>query len=898
MHLNYIDVAEVKKQDQLLRKSFLDRFSNAQTLELENVDRYYFKKIKGLSNFWDVTENLDFDAIMGDLLSGMCTSNASIVFLLKSEGMGVGIYVGIDENKASILDSALKSSYPYIHLEDTTSAELSTSLRAIGKFGGIVTGMPTKKTFGQSKNFQIERLARGMDSDSEWAYVMIAKPVSSTEVAYAHEKVLQDLEKTNSHIRHTDTGGSFGTESRETVNFTVQRYSDNLTVLEQLIDEGRTIGMWRVQGYYLSPTMSDAEKLSALIVSIYNGDQSKPERVRALPVEGVGLYASTFALTGNLIPYNQLLQHPLGQWEIEVRGERHQFAFQKYLFQTIMTTNQLTTFIQIPRKEIPGYYIDPYVEFELAERRDAKKNDETFIIGKVVDGTSDASSYTSLDEVALAYKMDFNDLNRHGLIVGITGGGKSNTSKNLLRSLWRTHKTPFMVIESAKREYWELANMEGFEDVMIFTLGAEDKHSIPFRINPFEKIEGVPLQTHIDYVLSTFKASFDLFAPMPFVLETSIYKIYEDRGWDILENTNKFGFANFPTLDDLYYKVDVVVDELGYDQRLKSDITASLKARIHSLRVGGKGAMMNTEKSIPIESLLSKPVVLELEDIGDDDVKAFLMGVILIQLYEYRKSKLSRNKKFEHLILIEEAHRLLANVPSTDASPRAKSVEFFTNLLAEIRSYGQGFLIADQVPTKLAQDTLKNTNLKIVHRLVMKEDRELIGQAMNMSEDQVEYISSLKRGFAAVYAEGDTRPKLVQMPYIKEDYDLSRSEVVTNVRSHINYLFPGYATNYNHGPACAFCQKKCTYKTTQEEIEDILNQKKWLKIFVDKFEQSDYSVEWFEEFFNYLQGHVAFDLSDYDIQICLMNIILNNVTLEESRKRELVILFMKRSLVK
>ncbi|MGR5868879.1 hypothetical protein ACT7C5_19430 [Bacillus pacificus] len=63
---------------------------------------------------------------------------------------------------------------------------------------------------------------------------------------------------------------------------------------------------------------------------------------------------------------------------------------------------------------------------------------------------------------------------------------------------------------------------------------------------------------------------------MPHVLETSIYQIYEDRGWDILSNKNKYGANVFPTLDDLYYKVDVVVDTLGYDQRLKSDITAAL----------------------------------------------------------------------------------------------------------------------------------------------------------------------------------------------------------------------------------------------------------------------------------------------------------------------------------
>ena len=151
-------------------------------------------------------------------------------------------------------------------------------------------------------------------------------------------------------------------------------------------------------------------------------------------------------------------------------------------------------------------------------------------------------------------------------------------------------------------------------------------------------MEGIPLQTHIDYLLATFNAAFEMTAPLPYVLERAVYEVYEDKGWSLFSGTNSRGLKDYPTLSQLYYKVDSITDRLGYDEEVQSNVKAALKARIHSLRIGGKGAMLDTAKSIPIRELLGQPVVFELEDIGDDDIKAFVIGILLVQLYEYRKA--------------------------------------------------------------------------------------------------------------------------------------------------------------------------------------------------------------------------------------------------------------------
>ena len=206
-----------------------------------------------------------------------------------------------------------------------------------------------------------------------------------------------------------------------------------------------------------------------------------------------------------------------------------------------------------------------------------------------------------------------------------------------------------------------------------------------------------------------------MYPPMPYVLESAVYEVYKDRGWDIVTNKNKFGFTLYPTLSDLYDKIGYIVSNMGYDKEVASNIRSALEARINSLMIGGKGAMLNTSRSVPIESLLSYPTVLELEDIGDDETKFFVIGILLVQLYEYRKyqkDKINGAKKLQHILMVEEAHRLLKNVSESANPTQAKSVEFFCNMLAEIRTYGQGIFIADQIPTKLAPDTIKNVSVK------------------------------------------------------------------------------------------------------------------------------------------------------------------------------------------
>lgn len=395
-----------------------------------------------------------------------------------------------------------------------------------------------------------------------------------------------------------------------------------------------------------------------------------------------------------------------------------------------------------------------------------------------------------------------------------------------------------MVIEPAKKEYRSLLRVEGFEDLQIFTLGNENTSQ--FRLNPFEILEGVLVQSHIDHLRSVFNASFMMFAPMPYVLERCIHEIYRDKGWDLITNENRYIQSDeeyigdlFPTLSDLYEKIDPVVDSLGYEERVTMDVKAMLKTRIGSLCIGGKGAMLDTRLSIPMEVLLSKPTILELESIGDDEEKAFIIGLLISRLYEFRIAEKARNmgeEGLKHLTLIEEAHRLLTKTPPESGnletvSTKAKAVESFCNILSEIRAYNEGVLIADQIPTKLAEDAIKNTNLKLMHRVVAKDDRDILSYTMNLTEEQNKYVAVIDKGLGVVFFEGFHEPFLVKVPYFPDVAKIKKGEKEkiiippdTEVRRAMSQLTADLDNIYAKQRGCIQCQNKCKYLDIVKQI--------------------------------------------------------------------------------
>ncbi|SOD75886.1 DNA helicase HerA, contains HAS-barrel and ATPase domains [Streptomyces sp. 1222.2] len=361
-------------------------------------------------------------------------------------------------------------------------------------------------------------------------------------------------------------------------------------------------------------------------------------------------------------------------------------------------------------------------------------------------------------------------LNRHTFVCGATGGGKSQTVRGLLEAA--THAgIPWLVVEPAKAEYrFMSARLGDTSEVVVIKPG--DPDALPAGLNPLEPSayangEHFPLQTHLDMVRALFLASFDPQEPFPQVLSAALTRCYEDLGWDLTlgEPLVSGTEPRYPTLEDLEHTALQVVTDIGYGKEVADNVRGFIKIRLASLRLGTTGRFLEGARPLDFGELLRRNVVFEIEDVGDDKDKAFLMGTILIRLVEHLRMEQRVTRRLSlplrHLSVFEEAHRLLRR--SEEGGASAHAVEMFAGLLAEIRAYGEGLIIADQIPSKLLPDVIKNTAAKVVHRLPAQDDREAVGATMNITAAQSEYLVTLRPGEAAVFTDGMDYPLLVRM---------------------------------------------------------------------------------------------------------------------------------------
>jgi hypothetical protein len=827
---NFIQVLERRDLDLLHALDVSHHLSRVSSLPW-GEEQFEFVRIKAIARSLPEKKSSVERYMMEDVLSGIYGLKLPFIYLIIGSRLTINVYLGVLNKTTSkqtpsfyldVLKSSLQATFPDIEMEplskDKVHDKIIKFFHRCSSFG-IMTGIPTAKIGVEAQGIeQIERLIRGLYRQ-DFGYMVVSDPVSDADVIKGFDDIANLIRENSIFIKESRqyTRTSRLTLSGESLNTSVQYYIELLEILLEKLKLAKSQGLWRVMTYFFSPDTATAGKMSNLLKTVFSGDKSSPEAIRTLLLNNNNPSAilSKFRQIELELNFHPAFSadHPL-----------HHVI--KHKFATALNSRDLSTLTHLPKEEMPGYDVKDTARFGVC-LPEGQKSDH-ILIGEIIDRGSGTGNY---------YGISANELVKHGLIVGVTGSGKTNTCLNLLDQIWKgSSKTPFLVIEPAKSEYRSLMNIEGFKDLQIFTLG--DEMTSPFRLNPFEVIEGVKLQTHIDNLRAAFNASFVMYAPMPYVLERCIHEIYQSKGWDLTTNRNRFldvevdsPYGIFPTLSDLYERIDPVVDAMGYDDRITMDIKAGLKARVGSLRIGGKGSMLDTANSIPMNILLNNPTILELENIGDDEEKAFIIGLLIARLYEYREAEdkqAADHAGLRHVTLVEEAHRLLTKTSNDlsnleNVNTKAKAVEAFCNILSEIRAFGEGILIAEQIPAKLAQDAVKNTNLKIMHRIVARDDRDLMGHTMNLNDDQNKFMSIIDRGDAAVFSEGFSEPFLVRVPHYPSSsvkMDEGRKTVVQD--KDITQFMAKRLISFDHifgkQSGCEQCQHKCMHRDAANYI--------------------------------------------------------------------------------
>ncbi|MBF9130316.1 ATP-binding protein [Plantactinospora sp. S1510] len=418
-------------------------------------------------------------------------------------------------------------------------------------------------------------------------------------------------------------------------------------------------------------------------------------------------------------------------------------------------TELLAALSRPPDRELPGLRLVEQHGFDVTPEQ---AGDGAVRLGAVLD-----EGLVEVGDLVLGRES----LNRHTFVCGATGAGKSQTVRHLLAQASRAG-LPWLVVEPAKAEYARMAGRlaDLGQDVIVIRPG--DPDSAPAGFNPLEPAPGFPLQSHADLLRALFLAAFEAQEPFPQILAAALTRCYEELGWDLSLGEPIHGgrVPRYPTLADLQRVAVEVVTEIGYGREIAANVQGFIKVRLSSLRLGTAGRFFEGGHPLSFERLCRGNVVLQIEDVGDDADKAFLMGAVLMRLSEHLRvaARATVRPGLTHLTVIEEAHRLLRRSEPGTAGPATHAVEMFAALLAEVRAYGEGLIIAEQIPSKLTPDVIKNTAVKIVHRLPAKDDRDSVGATMNVTDDQSRYLVTLVPGEGAVFTDGMDRPLLVRVP--------------------------------------------------------------------------------------------------------------------------------------
>ena len=543
-------------------------------------------------------------------------------------------------------------------------------------------------------------------------------------------------------------------------------YTEKLTDMHATrLRDGRSTGFWNVGVYVLGDRDSDVNTLLGMLRSIYSGDKSYIEPIRihqfqANAVESVKSHLSKM----NLVPIKRPdIENTSDEWH--VLGHNYQYL------STPVNTTELSLFTSLPRKDVPGLrFVKTAVRF--ANNPGENLGDDVLSMGHIID--------TGVEQ-RNEYKIDVHSLVRHSLIVGGTGCGKTTTCKSIINEVL-SKDIPVLIIEPVKDEYvrWAMAQRKQGKKVNIFMPGMEGEDFIRLKLNPFQPaaIEGAPIDmlSRSEQFTALINASLPASDVLPVLIDETFYTYLKRQsfGADYINGEmNQLG--DYPKLDGLVSTAKEVMISRGYSEEVGRGLSAALETRFNYLTRGKRGKIMNVYHSSSWADLFQEVTVVNLSKLANAKDKALIMSLLMLSLYEYRISaytydseyrKKAQSNKLQHLTVVEEAHNVLTK-PSADTqgtgNPQQVVADLFGNMLSEIRSYGEGLMIVDQVPTKLISDTIKNTNYKIVHRMTAPDDCELMEAALALREEQHGIIPLLAQGQALLSCDRDDAASWVKI---------------------------------------------------------------------------------------------------------------------------------------
>lgn len=527
--------------------------------------------------------------------------------------------------------------------------------------------------------------------------------------------------------------------SQTYTNFGVKHTLEIIESQLKRIEESSALGMWEFASYVISDSPVITNNVAHMYLALTQGEESYLTKAAVNFWDGDVDVEEAKTILSSV----QKLQHP-------VFGLKSSLEDEWLMYPTFVTPTtplsgkELAKALNFPRKSVSGLPVLDVVSFG-REPHSLLDDEMDFDIG------CGYHMRKRIPEQRISLSKE--ELTKHTFITGSTGSGKSNTIYRILEKLGE-NEVSFLVVEPAKGEYKDVIGKK--KGVIIYGTNPNMKDIQLLRINPFRFPKSIHVLEHLDRLVEIFNVCWPMYAAMPAILKDSVERAYVRSGWDLEKSVNRYNENLFPTFNDVVKQIREVLDESDYSDDNKGDYTGSLVTRLRSLTNGINGLIF-TADDVRDEELFERNVIVDLSRVGSTETKSLIMGLLVLKLQEHRMEQRSTganvNDFLKHVTVLEEAHNLLKRTSTEQSSEGAnmlgKSVEMLANSIAEMRTYGEGFVIADQSPGLLDMSVIRNTNTKIILRLPDFSDRELVGKASGLTDNQIIELAKLEKGVAA-----------------------------------------------------------------------------------------------------------------------------------------------------
>lgn len=670
--------------------------------------------------------------------------------VFKTQSINIGANGGISQSRSVSVTDTFSKSY------DLKSA-VSGGLRAIlGAVGGAVAGPPGAligNFLGQGISSFVPNMTKSKSHSISESNSFGKNFGLSAGYGYSWG---QSKTVTNSQTKTKGTNSSISVGTSESTTYTYKSYmvADLLMKIEQTIErinKSQATGLWKYSTYVLAGDSKTTKNVANYLRGITQGKESfnEPAFVQEWSRrEGNG--ATAF---GEIKKYVSHFTHP-----VFVAADNQDENAMMLTATSYVATDELSHVIVFPKKSLQGLPVLEGVEFG-REPHGLIPADTDLELG---------NGYHMYQEVfQQRIKISKEELTKHTFITGSTGSGKSNTIYQMLEKLGDS-RVSFLVVEPAKGEYKDTIGRH--KGVVTYGTNPNMKDLQLLRINPFRFPKSIHVLEHLDRLIEIFNVCWPMYAAMPAILKDSVERAYIKSGWNLEKSVNRYDPNLFPNFGDVVKQIKEVLDESDYSDDNKGDYTGSLVTRIRSLTNGINGLIFTVD-DISDEELFDRNVIIDLSRVGSAETKSLIMGLLVLKLQEHRMEQRSTganaNDSLKHITVLEEAHNLLRRTSMEQSAEGAnmlgKSVEMLANSIAEMRTYGEGFVIADQSPGLLDMSVIRNTNTKIILRLPDFSDRELVGKASGLTDNQIIELAKLEKGVAVISQSDWLEPVLCKI---------------------------------------------------------------------------------------------------------------------------------------